>query len=96
MVTYSAAINACARQKRWREALGLLYEMRRDVRTRLNPMEESRPIDPIAMLLLLLLLILPVGNPFKFLEESRPIDPIATLVLILATIDINTTSGETV
>ncbi|CAM9907137.1 unnamed protein product, partial [Ascophyllum nodosum] len=30
VVTYSAAINACARQKRWREALGLLYEMRRD------------------------------------------------------------------
>lgn len=32
VVTYSAAISACAKEKRWRDALALLAEMRRDVR----------------------------------------------------------------
>lgn len=31
VVTYSAAISACAKERRWREALSLLSEMRRDV-----------------------------------------------------------------
>lgn len=32
VVTYSAAISACAKTKRWKDALALLAEMRRDVR----------------------------------------------------------------
>lgn len=31
VVTYSAAIAACAKEKRWKNALRLLSEMRRDV-----------------------------------------------------------------
>ena len=31
VVTYSAAISACAKEKRWKDALSLLAEMRREV-----------------------------------------------------------------